>query len=267
MILDEIAEKTRARVGKCKEAISPEQMRKRALSMKAETGFPFEEALKKKGVSFICEVKKASPSRGIIAEHFPYVEIAREYEKAGADCISVLTEPDYFMGRTEYLREIREQVSIPLLRKDFTVDEYMIYEAKVIGANAVLLICSLLEEETIRRWIDLCDELGMSALVEAHDGEEIQMAVRAGARIIGVNNRNLKTFQVDIGNCVRLREKIPAHILFVAESGMRTREDIAVLERGGVDGVLIGETLMRSADKEALLRELRGKQSTKRGMG
>lgn len=259
MILEEIAEATRRRVETCKRNISYEEMKQEALSMKTEDRFPFEEQLQKQEAAFICEIKKASPSKGIIAEHFPYVEIAKEYEAAGADCMSVLTEPDYFMGSTEYLREIRQAVKTPLLRKDFTVDDYMIYEAKVIGADAVLLICSLLDEETIREWICLCDHLGLSALVEAHDEEEIQMAVRAGARIIGVNNRDLKTFQVDINNCLRLRKNIPPEILFVAESGIRTRADIEALEAGGVNGVLIGETFMRSADKKATLNELKGK--------
>ena len=206
MILDEIAAKTRERVVRCKENVRPEEMKKKALSLPSETGFPFEKQLKKDGVSFICEIKKASPSKGVIAEHFPYLDIAAEYEKIGADCISVLTEPDYFMGSTEYLKEIHEKVDVPLLRKDFTVDEYMIYEAKVIGASAVLLICSLLNEETLWEWITLSHSLGLSALVEAHDEEEIQMAVRAGARIIGVNNRNLKTFEVDINNCIRQKK-------------------------------------------------------------
>lgn len=259
MILDEIAAKTRERVARCKENVSPEEMKKKALSLPSETGFPFEKQLKKDGVSFICEIKKASPSKGVIAEHFPYLDIAAEYEKIGADCISVLTEPDYFMGSTEYLKEIHEKVDVPLLRKDFTVDEYMIYEAKVIGASAVLLICSLLNEETLREWITLSHGLGLSALVEAHDEEEIQMAVRAGARIIGVNNRNLKTFEVDINNCIRQRKHIPSDILFVAESGIKSREDVAALEKGGVDGVLIGETLMRSPDKEMTLRQLKGR--------
>ena len=244
MILDEIAAKTRERVARCKENVSPEEMKKKALSLPSETGFPFEKQLKKDGVSFICEIKKASPSKGVIAEHFPYLDIAAEYEKIGADCISVLTEPDYFMGSTEYLKEIHEKVDVPLLRKDFTVDEYMIYEAKVIGASAVLLICSLLNEETLREWITL---------------SHIQMAVRAGARIIGVNNRNLKTFEVDINNCIRQRKHIPSDILFVAESGIKSREDVAALEKGGVDGVLIGETLMRSPDKEMTLRQLKGR--------
>lgn len=259
MILDEIAAKTRERVAECKKKVSLEEMKKKALSLPAETGFPFEKQLQKKGVSFICEIKKASPSKGVIAKHFPYLDIAAEYEKIGADCISVLTEPDYFMGSTKYLQDIQETVNIPLLRKDFTVDEYMIYEAKVIGASAVLLICSLLDEDTLREWIALSHSLGLSALVEAHDEEEINMAVRAGARIIGVNNRNLKTFEVDINNCIRQRKHIPSDILFVAESGIKSREDIAALEQGGVDGVLIGETLMRSPDKEATLRRLKGR--------
>lgn len=258
MILEEIAAATRRRVETCRQNISLEEMKEKALSIKTDCTFPFEESLRREKVSFICEIKKASPSKGVIAKDFPYVDIAREYEAAGADCISVLTEPDYFMGSTEYLRRIRGEVKIPLLRKDFTVDEYMIYEAKVIGADAVLLICSLLEEETIREWIGLCDRLGLSALVEAHDSEEIQMAVRAGARIIGVNNRNLKTFDVDINNCLRLKKYIPPDVLFVAESGMKTRADIAALEQGGVNGVLIGETFMRSPDKKATLEELRG---------
>ena len=213
----------------------------------------------KNGLSFICECKKASPSKGLIAPDYPYEKIAREYEAAGADCISVLTEPKWFCGSDEHLKKISAAVSIPCLRKDFTVDEYMIYEAKVIGASAVLLICSLLNEETLREWITLSHSLGLSALVEAHDEEEIQMAVRAGARIIGVNNRNLKTFEVDINNCIRQRKHIPSDILFVAESGIKSREDVAALEKGGVDGVLIGETLMRSPDKEMTLRQLKGR--------
>ena len=256
MILDEIAAKTRERVARCKENVSPEEMKKKALSLPSETGFPFEKQLKKDGVSFICEIKKASPSKGVIAEHFPYLDIAAEYEKIGADCISVLTEPDYFMGSTEYLKEIHEKVDVPLLRKDFTVDEYMIYEAKVIGASAVLLICSLLNEETLREWITLSHSLGLSALVEAHDEEEIQMAVRAGARIIGVNNRNLKDFTVDIHNSERLRELVPENIVFVSESGIKTPEDVGRLYQNKTDAVLIGETLMRSSNKKAELEKL-----------
>lgn len=259
MILDEIAAKTRIRVEEAKKRISPDEIKRKAEAMDAETGFPFEEELKRPGVSFICEVKKASPSKGLIAPEFDYLGIAKEYEQAGAGAISVLTEPEYFLGSLDYLREIADEIKqVPLLRKDFTVDEYMIYEAKVAGASVVLLICALLDEETLRRYIEICDSLGLSALVEAHDEEEIAMAVSAGARIIGVNNRNLKDFTVDIHNGIRLRKKVPENILFVAESGIRTREDIVELEHGNVNAVLIGETLMRSNDKKAMLNELKG---------
>lgn len=258
MILDEIAEKTRHRVEQAKKEIPAEKMRAMAESMNPDTGFPFERALEKMGISFICEVKKASPSKGIIAEEFDYRSIAAAYEQAGADAISVLTEPDYFMGDIRYLQEIHEQVKVPLLRKDFVIDDYMIYEAKAAGASVVLLICALLEEKTLARYIRLCDSLGLSALVEAHDEAEIQQAVRAGARIIGVNNRNLKDFTVDIRNGIRLREKVPEQILFVAESGITSREDIVELEKGRVNAVLIGETLMRSPDKKEMLANLKG---------
>ena len=219
--------------------------------------FPFEAALRKPGISFICECKKASPSKGLIAPVFPYLEIARDYEAAGADCISVLTEPKWFLGSDAYLREIAASVAIPCLRKDFIVDAYMIYEAKVLGAAAVLLICAILTEEELGEYLELCESLGLSALVEAHDGPEVEKALRAGARIIGVNNRNLKDFSVDTENSLRLRERIPASVLFVSESGVSGPEDVAALREIGADGVLIGETLMRAADKTAKLRELR----------
>ena len=209
-------------------------------------------------MSFICECKKASPSKGLIAPDFPYLEIAKSYEDAGASAISVLTEPQWFLGQNTYLQEIVQAVHIPCLRKDFTIDDYMIYEAKVLGASAVLLICSLLSEEQIRDSIKLCDSLGLSALVEAHDADEIEMALRAGARIIGVNNRNLKDFTVDIHNSGRLRSLVPPEVLFVAESGIKTRADVAALEEMGVNAILIGETLMRSEHKKQLLADLKG---------
>ena len=259
MILDEIAEKARVRVAESKKRISPDVMAEKAKQKaKVTEPFRFEKALARDGVSFICEVKKASPSKGVIAEDFDYLAIAKDYEKAGADAISVLTEPDYFLGSIDYLAEIAEHVQTPLLRKDFVVDEYMIDEAKSAGASAVLLICTLLDEETLTRYHKHCDELGLSALVEAHDEEEIQMAVRAGARIIGVNNRNLKDFTVDIHNGIRLREKVPKEILFVAESGIKTRENIVELEKGCVNAVLIGETFMRSENKKQMLQQLKG---------
>ncbi len=258
MILAEIAAKTKERIADMRSRVSLEEIKAQAKEKECDTGFPFEAALGKEGMSFICEVKKASPSKGVIAEHFPYVEIGREYEKAGADAMSVLTEPFYFQGSNEYLSAIRKEVSIPLLRKDFTVDEYMIHEAKTIGADAILLICAILSPEQLAEYLGIATELGLSALVEAHDEAEIRMALSAGARIIGVNNRNLKDFTVDITNSIRLREMVPRDILFVSESGMKTREDIARLEENGTNAVLIGETFMRAEDKAAMLRELRG---------
>lgn len=256
-ILDQLAEHAGERVSEAKREVSLEEVRQRALSMQ-KGSFVFEKALRKDGISFICECKKASPSKGMIAPEFPYLQIAEEYEAAGADCISVLTEPKWFLGSDEYLKEIADAVSIPCLRKDFTVDEYMIYEAKVLGASAVLLICSILGESEIREYIQICDEFGLSALVETHDEREVQMALDAGARMIGVNNRNLKDFSVNTDNSRRLRELIPSEVLFVSESGVQTAEDVAALRAIGADAVLIGETLMRAADKKAKLAELRG---------
>lgn len=256
-ILDQLAQHARERTELAKRQRALEELRRQALSL-PKGAFAFETALKKPGISFICECKKASPSKGLIAPNFPYLQIAKEYEDAGADCISVLTEPKWFLGRDDYLKEIAAAVSVPCLRKDFTVDEYMIFEAKVLGASAVLLICSILSEAQIRDYIGVCDELGLSALVEAHDEREVQAALRAGARIIGVNNRNLKDFTVDTDNSRRLRERIPREVLFVSESGVRSAEDVAKLREIGADAVLIGETLMRSPDKKAKLTELRG---------
>lgn len=257
-ILEVIAEATRKRVAESKKIISLSGIKRKALMMNSQTGFPFEKALSEGDITFICECKKASPSKGIIAEEFPYLEIAKSYEKAGAGAISVLTEPEWFKGSTLYLEEIAKAVSIPCLRKDFTVDEYMIYEAKTLGASAVLLICAILSEKEIREYIEICDTLGLSALVEAHDEDEIATAVRAGARIIGVNNRNLKDFTVDIHNSERLRKLVPQEVLFVAESGIKTAEDIDVLRKAGVNAVLIGETLMRADNKKEMLDTLRG---------
>lgn len=256
-ILDQLAKYAEFRVEEAKRIVPYDDLKARASAL-PKGSFEFEKALKKPDISFICECKKASPSKGIIAEDFPYLEIAQEYEKAGADCISVLTEPKWFLGKGSYLREITDNVATPCIRKDFTVDDYMIYEAKLLGAKAVLLICSILTPEQIKNYIKVCDSLEMSALVEAHDDEEVKTAVECGARIIGVNNRNLKDFSVDTGNSRKLRELVPQDIIFVSESGVKTAEDITLLRESGVDAVLIGEALMKAADKSAKLAELKG---------
>lgn len=256
-ILDRLAAHAKERTAEAKRRLPLEHVRQQALTL-SKGDFAFEKALQRPGISFICECKKASPSKGLIAPDFPYLQIAKEYETAGADCISVLTEPKWFLGSDEYLREIAGNVSIPCLRKDFTVDAYMIYEAKLLGASAVLLICAILSEEQIREYIDICDTLGLSALVEAHDETEVEIAVRAGARIIGVNNRNLKDFTVNTDNSRRLREMIPNEALFVSESGVTCAGDVAKLRDIGTDAVLIGEALMRAPDKKSKLDELRG---------
>ena len=315
MILDEIAAKTKERVAEQKKKVPLEEIKRQALDIVARetdngsspySKFPFRDNLAADGISFICEVKKASPSKGLIAPDFPYVEIAKEYEAAGASAISVLTEPFYFQGSNQFLMDIKKEVNIPLLRKDFTVDEYMIYEAKVIGASAVLLICAILDDEQLASYLQLAHELGMSALVEAHDEDEVRRAIACGAGIIGVNNRDLRTFTVDIMNSVRLRKLIPDMVpakrspmkesakgstkgsgtdtvcdvrsdiesdrgpdpfvecsvhqkmVYVSESGIKTKEDIDRLKANGTDAVLIGETFMRSPDKKKLFAELRG---------
>lgn len=256
-ILDKLAEHAKERVAEAKKDISLSEICRLAVSM-PKGGFEFENALRSDDISFICECKKASPSKGLIAGDFPYLQIAKDYEAAGADCISVLTEPKWFLGSNEYLKEIAAGVSIPCLRKDFTVDEYMIYEAKTLGASAVLLIVSILSETQLREYIKICDELGVSALVEIHDETEAFTAINAGARIIGVNNRNLKDFSVDTENSRRLRNLIPRDIIFVSESGVKTAVDVQALREIGADAVLVGETLMKAENKCNKLNELRG---------
>ena len=255
-ILDELAAYAKVRVKKAQTVKSLVELREQAVLLpKGEHSFY--KALRKPGLSFICECKKASPSKGIIATSFPYLEIAKQYEESGADCISVLTEPKWFLGRDAYLQEIAKNVQLPCLRKDFIVDEYMLYEAKLLGAAAVLLICTLLNEERLRKYLAICEQLGLDALVEAHDEQEVQQALRAGARIIGVNNRNLKDFTVDMENSRRLRTLVPPEVLFIAESGVRNVEDVRRLKSMGVDAVLIGEALMCAPDIAGLLRELK----------
>ena len=258
MILDKIVEATKIRVAKEKEVETPKAVKAAALALPSDTGFPFEAALRQQDFNFICEVKKASPSKGIIAEHFPYLDIAKEYEVAGAAAISVLTEPDFFKGDKKYLQEIASTVKIPVLRKDFIIDEYQIYQAKVWGASAILLICACLDVPTLTKFRELADSLGLSSLVEAHDEHEVQMAIDCGARIIGVNNRNLKDFTVDVQNSVRLRNLVQDDVIFVSESGLETPEDIQVLRDNNIGVALMGETFMRSPNKVEKLAYLYG---------
>lgn len=258
MILDKIIEATKIRVAQEKQVESPETVKAAALALPSDTGFPFEAALRQQDFNFICEVKKASPSKGIIAEHFPYLDIAKEYEVAGAAAISVLTEPDFFKGDKKYLQEIASTVKIPVLRKDFIIDEYQIYQAKVWGASAILLICACLDVPTLTKFRELADSLGLSSLVEAHDEKEVQMAIDCGARIIGVNNRNLKDFTVDVQNSVRLRNLVQDDVIFVSESGLETPEDIQVLRDNNIGVALMGETFMRSPNKVEKLAYLYG---------
>ena len=256
MILDELAAHARERVAADKAKIPLEDMKAQAEAL-PQGDFRFEKALAGHDCAFICEVKKASPSKGVIDPVFDFEKIAQSYEDAGADCVSCLTEPKWFLGSDEIFQKVRGIVTKPMIRKDFTVDEYQIYQAKVLGADAVLLICTLLDTETIRGYIGICDKLGLSALVETHDAQEMQSAVRAGARLIGVNNRNLKDFTVDLGNAARLREGAPAGTVFVAESGVSSPADAAALRKTGADAVLVGEYLMRAADKKQALDALR----------
>ena len=256
-ILEEIATYTTKRIEEAKRQRSASELEKEAFAL-PKGDFAFEKALRKEGLSFICECKKASPSKGVIAEDFPYLQIAKEYEQAGADCLSVLTEPKWFLGSDAYVREIAAVVKLPVLRKDFTVDEYMIFQAKLMGASAVLLIVAILTPEQIKSGLKLCDELGLSALVETHDEAEADIALNAGARVIGVNNRNLKDFSVDNTLADRMRRLIPKEAVFVSESGIKDAEDVKRITEAGADAVLIGETLMRAADKKQALRKLKG---------
>lgn len=258
MILDKIVEATKVRVAQEKQVETSEDVKAAALALPSDTGFPFEAALRQQDFNFICEVKKASPSKGIIAEHFPYLDIAKGYEVAGAAAISVLTEPDFFKGDKKYLQEIASTVKIPVLRKDFIIDEYQIYQAKVWGASAILLICACLDVPTLIKFRELADSLGLSSLVEAHDEKEVQMAIDCGARIIGVNNRNLKDFTVDVQNSVRLRNLVQDDVIFVSESGLETPEDIQVLRDNNIGVALMGETFMRSPNKVEKLAYLYG---------
>lgn len=265
MILNTIAQVAKERVAQARQAVPLDKLSDHAKAIAAaeppESKFRLEAAIRQQKFAFICEVKKASPSKGVIAEHFAYLDIAQDYQRAGAAAISVLTEPQFFQGSDAYLTEIKQRVAVPVLRKDFTVDEYQLYEAKVMGADAVLLICALLDTETINHYLAVCDTLGLSAIVEAHTVTEVQSALSAGARMVGVNNRNLKTFEVNLNTSLRLRKLVPPEVLFIAESGIQTPEDIQKLRMAGVNAALIGETLMRRPDKKAALAALKGENS------
>ena len=256
-MLDEIVEKTKRRVEDAKQIISLDDLKNEVSLINVDDEFPFKKALSGDDISIIAEVKKASPSKGIIAEDFDYLAIAKEYEDAGASAISVLTEPYFFFGSDDYLKEIAETVNIPVLRKDFVVDEYMIWEAKALGASAVLLIVSILDIVQLKKYLDLAHELGLSAIVEAHDGDEIMRALTVGAEIIGVNNRNLADFTVDIENSINLRRCVSGDVIFISESGIKTKEDVARLKENDVDAVLIGETLMKCDDKKEMISEFK----------
>ncbi len=258
MILDKIVEYTKNRVENLKTILSFEDIKSKAYSNSINSNFLFEQELKKKGISFICEIKRASPSKGIISENISCVQIAKEYEESGVNAISVVTEPEFFLGKDEYIKDISKNVTIPILRKDFIVDSYQIYESKVLGASAILFISSILSEKTLKEYIKIAHNLGLSALVETHNEDEILKSIKAGARIIGVNNRDLKNFEVDINTSIRLRKFVPDNILFVSESGIKDYEDIKMLSENSVDAVLIGEALMISNDKRRKLAILRG---------
>lgn len=256
-ILQTIAAHARTRVAAERAKISLEELKALCQEAGPGQGEQFVSALNRPGLSFLCEIKKASPSKGLISPDFPYLDIARAYEAAGADGVSCLTEPKWFLGSDDIFRQVRRTISLPMLRKDFTVDEYQIYQARLMGANAVLLIVSLLDGETLKGYLDLCRSLGLAALVETHDGQEVDAALNAGAEIIGVNNRNLKDFSVDFSNAARLRDRIPPGVLYVAESGLTGPEDAAALKLLGADAALVGEALMRAPDKGAMLASLR----------
>ncbi len=256
MILDELAEHARERVAIDKEKISLEKMKELALSL-SKNNFRFEKALKENKISIIAEVKKASPSKGVISEEFPYIDIAKEYEKSGATCVSVLTEPKWFLGSDQIFRDVRKTIDLPIIRKDFTIDEYQIYQAKVMGADAVLLICALLDTDTIKKYLNICEELELSALVETHNEDEIKSALKAGARILGVNNRNLKDFTVNLDNASDLKKHVPEGIIFVAESGITSPIDGINLAKSGANALLIGEALMKTNSIENFISEIK----------
>ena len=260
MILDDIVTKQKVRIKNEKKEKSLEFLKQEVLALPLSEKYFFEDSLKSKEFSFICEIKKASPSKGVIVEEFPYTDIAQDYEQAGAAAISVLTEPNFFKGNDIFLKDVADIVNIPVLRKDFIIDEYQIYQAKLIGADAVLLICAVLDESTLKKFINIATSLKLSCLVETHNEEEIKKALSCNAKIIGINNRDLKTFTVDINTSLKLRKFIPENKILVSESGIKTAQDIKMLKNAGFNGALIGESMMLSKNKEQFLLSLKGEK-------
>jgi len=256
MILDDIVADVRLELQKRKKKIPLEEMRKAAFRQPA--ALDFAPALRGDGIRLIAEVKKASPSRGLIRADFHPVEIARTYAAGGAAAISVLTEPNFFQGSLDYLRDIKKSLGdiIPLLRKDFINDPYQVYEARAYGADALLLIAAILSPAKLSELLSLSHELGMKCLVEVHNEAEVETALKSGAKIIGINNRDLRTFKVDINTTRRLKPLIPEDRIVVSESGIKNRSDVEKIKSWGVDAVLIGEALMASKDIAAAMKEL-----------
>lgn len=260
MILTQIIQSTKERVAKCQKELPLSVLREQAENLHKAKPYTrsFENALRVENrLSFICEIKKASPSKGVINETFPYLDIARAYEKAGANAISCLSEPQYFLGSDEIFTQVREICSIPMLRKDFTIDPYMIYQAKVMGADALLLIVSALDSVQLREFYALAESLGLCVLVETHTGKEIEQALDIDARIIGVNNRDLHTFSVDVQRSLELRPLVPESKVFVSESGISSVQDLRKLQEARVDSVLIGEWFMKAQESIAHIHALR----------
>ncbi|MEE9614445.1 MAG: indole-3-glycerol phosphate synthase TrpC [Thermodesulfobacteriota bacterium] len=260
MILDEILRDKRAELSSLISGHGVESLPEE-LKQKVESPQPvrdFYAAMKGEGVRVIAEVKKASPSKGVIREEFDPVAIARAYEQSGAAAISVLTEGKYFMGSIADLIRVKEAVKVPVLRKDFIFDDYQVMESKAIGADCILLIAAILEEDRLKELLTLTHLMGMSAIVEVHAEDELYRAVGSGARLIGINNRDLQSFKTDIETTKRLARFVPKDRVVISESGINSAEDIRVLTEAGAGAFLVGEALLREQDVGGKLRELAG---------
>lgn len=259
MIIDDIVASTFERVAENKKRNSIDKLARLAFEKPINKDYPFEKALRNKAnLAYIMEIKRCVPTKGEITRNFDYKSIAKEYEDIGATAISVMTEPDYFKGDDDFLAEIARIVKIPVLRDDFIVDEYMVYESKLLGADAITLICSVLDEITLMRCLNLAENLGMSAVVEAHSSMQVKKALRVGAKIIAVNNCDLRNFEIDMNNSLELQKMIPEDVIFISRSGVKTYQDICKLEENNVNAVMVGEVLMRSHDKRKTFEILQG---------